>query len=111
MNSSRAESSLRNLKTSSLPQQHIGHGNAHIFKGHLGMTMRCIVISKDSKHAFDRHSRSIHRNENHRLLFMRGRIEIGLTHENRNPAARVSCPGSPPLPAVNYIMIPVTYYG
>ena len=109
MNSSWPQSSLRYLKASALPKEHVTFGNSNIIKLIVSMAMRSIIITKDMHHFSCLNSRSIGRYQYHRMALMPWsvRILIRNAHENNNFAPWISCSRSPPLLSINDILIAI----
>src|SRR6516162_8868045 len=107
MNASGPQAPLRDFKAASLAEQYIRGWHAHIVESDFAVSMRRVVITKDSQHSLDFDSRSIHRHQNHRLLQMSGSGTIRLTHENRDLAARITRSRRPPLPSIDDVFVAV----
>jgi hypothetical protein len=64
-----------------------------------------IVEAKHREHPLDGHTRRVHRNENHRLLFVPGCVRIAAPHEDRDAAAWITGAGDPPLASVDDVVV------
>ena len=71
------------------------------------MAVRGVVVAKHVQHGLNLHARGVHGHQNLRLALVLGRIRVGDAHENHHLAARVASAGSPPLLAVDDVLVSI----
>ena len=111
MDASGSEASLRDLKAAPLAQQNILHRHARVDEIDLRVAVRRMIVAEHGQLPQPLHSRGAHGHENHRLLAVVRGARIGLAHEDQDLAARVARAGSPPLAAVDHVVIAVAHDG
>src|SRR5262245_39616023 len=100
MDPARTQPPLRDLESATLTQQQICRRHANVFEENLRVAVRRVIVAEHGEHALDRHAGRIHRDHDHRLLLVFRRCGIGLTHEDRDLASRITCARDPPLAAI-----------
>ena len=105
MDASRPQPALGNLESAAFAQKHVGDRHAHVLETHFAVAVRGVVIAKDRQHALDFDARRIHGHQNHGLLLVFPGRGIGLAHEDGDLAARIARAGSPPLAAVDHVLV------
>ena len=108
MDTARAKTPLRDLKSAPLAEQHVGGGHAHVLEHDFGGAIGHAVEAEHRNRAKHFNARRVHRHQDHRLLAMAIRIVgIGLAHEDADLAARVGRVRRVPFAAVDDVMIAV----
>ena len=90
VDTARPEAALSDLEPAPFAQQHVAGRNAHVLQFDFHVAVRCIVIAEHRQVAQDVHTRRIKRHEDHALLSMALRAEIGLAHDDGDLAARIA---------------------
>src|ERR1700730_9439782 len=107
MNASRPQPPLGDLESPSFAEQNIRDWDRHILECDLGMAVWRVIIAEHGQQTLQLNSRRVHRNQDHRLLFMTPAFGICLAHENDDLTARIAGPRCPPLPAVDDIVLAI----
>src|SRR5918911_305329 len=83
-------------------------GHPHPVKRYFRVAVWGVVVTEDRQRSLHLHTRGLHRDKDHGLLFVARRLRVGLAHENADPAPRISGTGDPPLPGVYDVLVSVT---
>jgi hypothetical protein len=86
-----AKTTLDDLETAALAEDHVAGGHAHILKSNVAVTVRCVVEAEDGQHAVDSDTRDVIGDEDDGLLLVLvGVLGVGLTKNDEDLAARVT---------------------
>ena len=96
-----AQTSLGNLKTTTGTQDNVVLGNSNIIKLDAHVAMRCVNIVKHRQWTDDFYSGRVHRHQNLRLLKMLRSLEISLHHANHDLTSRITCATGPVLLSID----------
>jgi hypothetical protein len=97
MDAARAETTLDNLETAALTEDHVAGGHAHILKSNVTVTVWGVVEAKNGQHAVDGDTRDVVGDEDDGLLLVLvGVLGVGLTKDDEDLAARVTNARGPP---------------
>src|SRR5471032_549013 len=105
MDAARAQTPLRNFEAAAFAEQHVFGGNAHLIEDKFGVPERRMLIAIDGEGPLDGHALRIHRHQYHRLLLVRRRGWVALSHNDRDFAARRHGASDPPFAAVDDVMV------
>jgi len=87
-----------------LARDEVGGGDADVLEQQLGVPLR-VHVAEHGQVAQDRQPGRVARDEDHRLLLVRGPVRIRLAHDDEDPAALAHRPGGPPLAAVEDVLV------
>lgn len=108
VNATWSQTTLDNLKASSLAENHCAHRNSHVGKGQVSVAMGCVIVSVDLEHALDFDARRVDRHQQHRLLLIRILVVlIRLSHDNVDLATRITGSARPPLLPIEHVFVAV----
>ena len=105
------EAALRNFEAAALTEQNILRRYAHIDEIDLRMAVGRMIVAEHGQLTQPPDAGRVHRHEDHRLLAVKRRGRVGLTHEYQDFAAWISGAGGPPLAAVDHVVIAVAHDG
>mmetsp|Transcript_74481 Transcript_74481/g.155281 ORF Transcript_74481/g.155281 Transcript_74481/m.155281 type:complete len:260 (-) Transcript_74481:518-1297(-) len=105
VNSAWAESSLGNLKSPTLSQDHIAAWDPHVVEDDL-----CIVtlVAEDCERSKDVHAWRVAGHEDHGLLLVQGARKARSSQQDKDLALRSDGAGDPPLVAVDDVFVAVS---
>eukprot|EP01083_Nonionella_stella_P165517 550843_1 len=104
MNSAWAQTGLSQREPSTFFPENVGRRNSHIFEINFPMAVRRIIVSKYVQVPEHSHPGCVHRYQNNALLFVSRDRRVRLAHKQNELAARIVCPGSPPLSSVDDVL-------
>lgn len=97
VNATRAQTSLNNLETTALAQDDVFHRHADVLEEDVTVTVRGIIVAKDTEHAVNGDAGGVGGNEDDALLLVgAGVVLVRLAHGNVDLAARVTGTRGPP---------------
>jgi hypothetical protein len=97
VNATRAETTLDDLETTALTEDHVAGRYADVLKGNVSVTMGCVVEAEDRQHAVNSHTGDIIGDEDDGLLLVLvAVVGIGLAEDDEDLAARVTNTRGPP---------------
>jgi hypothetical protein len=99
---------LRDREPAALLAEQVGDGHAHVGERELGVAV-LVLVAERREVPVDRKTRRVPRHEHHRLLPVRGRVGVGLAHQDEDLAALVGRAGDPPLAAVDDVVVAVAH--
>jgi hypothetical protein len=97
VDTARAETTLDNLETTALTEDHVAGRHAYILKRNVTVTVGCVVVAEDRQHAVDSDARNVVGDEDDGLLLVLvAVVGVRLTEDDEDLAARVTNAGGPP---------------
>ncbi|MNY14905.1 hypothetical protein D3C86_1480940 [compost metagenome] len=99
--------SLRDLEAPPLAGDQVFDRHADVLQHHLGVTDRRFVIAEDRQHPLDAEAGRVGRHNDLTLLLVRGRLGVGLAHDDGHGDVGVGHVGRPPLATVDHIVVAV----
>ncbi len=109
VDTARAKAPLRDLEAAAFAQQHVGDRHADVLQFHFHVAVRRIIITEHRQVAQDGDARRVHRHQDHRLLRVALRFEIGLAHHDGDLAPRIAHARRPPFAAIDHIFIAIAF--